>query len=60
MVSAAESFQVYRSAFLRSSSSSSRSRVVYNAVKRGWVSDDCLTSRRMSAARVDESKATLG
>ena len=44
-----------RSAFLRRASSSSRGRVVYKAVKRGWVSDDCLSSRRMSAARVDES-----
>ena len=43
-----------------SSSSSYRSRVVYKAVKRGWVSDECLSSRRMSAPRVDESKGTLG
>ena len=49
-----------RSAFLRMASSSSRGRVVYKAVKRGWVGDDCLSSRRMSAARVDESKGTLG
>ena len=48
-----------RSAFLRDSSSS-RGRVVYRAVKRGWVSGDCLSSRRMSAARVDKSKRTLG
>ena len=49
-----------RSAFVSRTSSSSRGRVVYKAVKRGWVSDDCLSSRRMSAARVDESKGTLG
>ena len=49
-----------RSAFGRRASSSSRGRVVYKAVRRGWVSDDCLSSRRMSAARVDESKGTLG
>ena len=49
-----------RSAFLRRSSSSSRGRVVYKAVKQAWVSDDYLSSRRMSAARVDESKGTLG
>ena len=48
-----------RSDFLRRASSSSRGLVVYKAVKRGWVSDDCLSSRRMSAARVDESKGTL-
>ena len=48
-----------RSAFLRRASSS-RGRVVYKAVKRGWVSGDCLSSRLMSAARVDESKGTLG
>ena len=34
--------------------------VMYKTVKRGWVSDDCVSSRRMSAARVDESKGTLG
>ena len=44
-----------RSAFWRMASSSSRGRVVYKAVKRGLVSVDCLSSRRMSAARVDES-----
>ena len=50
-----------RSAFCRrASSSSSRGRFVYKAVKRGWVSDDCLSTRRMSAAQVDESKGTLG
>ena len=49
-----------RSAFWRRASSSSRGRVVYKADKRGWVSDDCLSSRRMSAARVDESKVSLG
>ena len=49
-----------RSAFRRRASSSSRGRFVYKAVKRGWVSDDCLSSQRMSAARVDESKGTLG
>ena len=38
-----------------SASSSSRGRVVYKPVKRGWVSDDCLSSRRMSAARVDKN-----
>ena len=48
-----------RSAFWRRASSSSRSRAVYKAVKRGWVSDYCLSSRRMSAARVDESKGTI-
>ena len=48
------------SALWRRASSSSGGRVVYKAVKRGWVSDDCLSSRRMSAARVDESKGTLG
>ena len=49
-----------RSTFLRRDSSSSRGRVVYKAVKRGWVSGDCLSSQRMSAAWVDESKGTLG
>ena len=49
-----------RSAFWRRASSSSPGRVVHKAVKRGWVSDDCLSSRRMSAVRVDESKGTLG
>ena len=49
-----------RSAFWRRATSSSRGRVVYKAVKRGWVNDDCLSSRLMSAARVDESKGTLG
>ena len=49
-----------RSASWSRASSSSRSRVVYRAVKGGWVSDDCLSSRLMSAARVDESKGTLG
>ena len=49
-----------RSAFWRRASSSSWGRVVYKAVKRGWMSDDCLSSRRLSAVRVDESKATLG
>ena len=49
-----------RSAFERRASSSSRGRVVHRAVKRGWVSDDCLSSWRMSAARVDKSKGTLG
>ena len=49
-----------RSAFWRRASSYSRGRVEHKAVKRGWVSDDCLSSRRMSAARVDESKGTLG
>ena len=49
-----------RSAFWRRASSSSRGQVMHKAVKRGWVSDDCLSSRRMSAARVDESKGTLG
>ena len=49
-----------RSAFWRrASSSSSRGRVMYKAVKRGWVSDDCLCSRRMSAARVKESWVEL-
>ena len=48
------------SAFWRRASSSSRGRVAYKAVKRGSVSDDCLSSRRMSAAQVDESKGTLG
>ena len=59
MVSAAESDEVC-SVGWRRASSSSRVRVVYKAVKRGWVSDDFLSSRRMSAARVDESKGTLG
>ena len=59
MVSAAESDEVCLVGFWRRASSSSRGRVVYKAVKRGWVSDDCLSSRRMSAARVDESKGTL-
>ena len=59
MVSAAESDEVCFSAFLRWASSSSRGQVVHKAVKRGWVNDDCLSSRRMSAARVDESKGTL-
>ena len=49
-----------RSAFLRRASSSSRGQVVYKAVKRGWMSDDCCFSRRMSAALVDESKGKLG
>ena len=49
-----------RSAFWRRASSSSRGWIVYKAVKRGWESDDCLSSRRMSAAQVDESKGTLG
>ena len=49
-----------RSAFWSRASSSYRGRVVHIAVKRGWVSDDCLSSRRMSAAQVDESKGTLG
>ena len=44
------------SAFWRRTSSSSRGRVVHKAVKRGWVSDDCLSFRRIGAARVDESK----
>ena len=60
MVSAAESDEVCSVGFWRRASSSSRGRVVYKAVKRGWVSDDCLSSRRMSAERVDESKGTLG
>ena len=59
MVSAAESDEVCSVGFLEEGSSSSRGRVVYNAVKRGWVSDDCLSSRRMSAARVEESRGTL-
>ena len=60
MVSAAESDEVCSAVFLeQASSSSSRSRVVYKAVKRGWVSDDCLSSRRMSAAQVAESKGML-
>ena len=46
--------------FWRRASSSSRGRVVHKAVKRGWKSDYCLSSRRMSAARFDESKGTLG
>ena len=41
-----------RSAFLRRASSSSLGRVVNEAVKRGWVSDDSLSSRRMRAAQV--------
>ena len=49
-----------RSAFWWRAFSSSRCRVMHYAVKRGWVSDDYLSSRRMSAARVDESKGTLG
>ena len=49
-----------RLAFWRKASSSSRGRVVYKAVKRGWVSDNCLSSRRLNAARVDESYGTLG
>ena len=49
-----------RSAFSRMASSSSRGRVVHKAIMRGLVSDDCLSSRRMSAARIDESKGTLG
>ena len=49
-----------RSAFWRRASSSSRGRIVHKAVKRGWVSDDCLSYRRMSAALVEESKGTLG
>ena len=49
-----------RSAFWRRASSSSLGRVVNKAVKRGWVSDDCLSSRWMSAVRVNESKGTLG
>ena len=49
-----------RSAFWRRASSSSRGRLVHKAIKRGWVSDDCLSSRRMNAARVDESNGTLG
>ena len=36
-----------RSAFWRRASSSSRGRVVHEAVKRGWLSDDCLSSRRL-------------
>ena len=60
MVSAAESDEVCSVGFWRRASSSSRSRVVYKAVKRGWVSDECLSSRRMSAPRVDKSKETLG
>ena len=47
-----------RSAFWRRASS--RGRVMYKAVKQGWVRDDCLSSRRMSAARLDDSKGTLG
>ena len=39
---------------------SSRGWVMHKAVKRGWVRGDCLSSRRMSAARVDESKGMLG
>ena len=49
-----------RSAFWRRASSYSRGRVVHKAVKRGWVSDDCLSSWRVSAAWVDKSKGTLG
>ena len=60
MVSAAESDEVCSVGFWRRASSSSRGRVVHKAVKRGWVSDYCLSSRRMSAARVGESKGTLG
>ena len=60
MLSAAESDEVCSVCFLRRASSSSRGRVVHTAVKRGWVSDDCLSSLRMSAVRVDESKGTLG
>ena len=60
MVSAAESDEVCSVGFWRWASSSSRGRVVHKAVKRGWLSDDCLSSRRMSVTRVDESKRTLG
>ena len=49
-----------RSAFGWRACSSSLCRVVHRAVKRGWVSDVCLYSRGMSAARVDEYKGTLG
>ena len=49
-----------RSAFYRRASSSSLGRVVHKAIKRGWVSDDCFSYRRMNAARVDESNGTLG
>ena len=59
MVSAAESDEVCSVGFLEEGLFFS-GRVVHRAFKRGWVSDDCLSSRRMSAARVDESKRTLG
>ena len=60
MVSAAESDEVCLVGFLEEGIFFFSGSVVYKAVKRGWVSDDCLSSRRMSAARVDESKGTLG
>ena len=58
MVSAAESDEVCLVGFLEVGIFSGS--VVYKAVMRGWVSDDCLSSQRMSAARVDKSKGTLG
>ena len=60
MVSAAESDEVCSVGFFEEGLFFFLGSVMYKAVKRGWVSDDCLSSRRMSAARVDESKGTLG
>ena len=60
MVSAAESDEVCSVGFLEEGLFFFPDRVVYKAIKRKWVSDDCLSSRWMSAARVDESKGTLG
>ena len=60
MVSAVESDEVCLVGFLEEGLFFFSGRVVYKAVKRGWVSDGFLFSRRNSAARVDESNGTLG
>ena len=60
MVSAAESDEFCSVGFLEEGLFFFSGSVVYEAVKRGCVSDDCLSSWRMSAAWVDESNGKLG